>query len=266
VAELITSPANPLVKRVRALADRKARRRSGSFVVEGIQPVTRAVAAGWDLDTLLVAPDLLTPPGAIRLVEQCEAAGTPVARMSGEVFAKLAERDGPTGLAAIVHERQQDLADLRLGDGSVVVALHEVDKAGNLGTIIRTADAAGAAAVLLVGDCADRFSPQAVKASMGSLFAVPVVAVPDIAELLDWAVERHVTVVAATGTAAADLWSVDYPTPLALLLGSEGRGLPDEVIRHIDRQVRIPMTGTAESLNLATAAALVLYQARRPFL
>jgi TrmH family RNA methyltransferase len=261
--DLVTSPGNPLVKRVRALALAKHRREQQAFVVEGIQPVSRAITSGWDVDTLLLAPDLLSQPDALQLVEEQEATGVAVARLSAEVFARVAERDRPGGLAAIVRMHPTRLDDLVVAPDSVVVALHRVDKAGNLGTIIRTVDAAGAAGVALIGDCADEYSPAAVKASMGSLFAVPVARVAEPDDLFGWAHEQGVTVIATSGAATTDHWSADYRTPLAILLGSEGRGLPAEVLDRADQQVRIPMTGTAESLNLATAAALTIYESRK---
>jgi RNA methyltransferase, TrmH family len=144
------------------------------------------------------------------------------------------------------------------------VALSGVGNPGNLGTVIRTADAVGAAAVILVGDTADQYAPAAVKASMGSLFGVPVVRVRDADGLFTWAAANGVEVVATSGYAEQDHWSGPYRTPVAVLLGSEGEGLPEDQIRRAGRVVRIPMVGTAESLNLAVAAALMLYEVRRP--
>jgi len=261
---LISSAANPVVRRMRLLGDRKHRRREGAFVVEGIQPVWQAVEAGADVEVLVVAPDLLGGSPAAEMVAGQEAAGTRVARVTGELFARLSARDGPSGLAAIVRARVPGLASLPVTPGSVFVALHEVGNPGNLGTIIRTADAAGAAGVVLVGAAADPFDPVAVKASMGALFAVPVARAAGPAEFFAWAGGAGVCVVTTSAKAPISFWEAGYPRPVALLLGAEGAGLPDEVLAAGDVQVRIPMTGTAESLNLAVAAGLLLYQARKP--
>jgi len=263
MTDLISSAANPVVKRMRLLSDRKHRRREGAFVVEGIQPVWQAVEAGADVELLVVAPTLLGPRAA-ELVAGREAAGTRVARVTGELFARLSARDGPSGVAAIVRARVPGLAGLRVTPGSVFVALHEVGNPGNLGTIIRTADAAGAAGVVLVGAVADPFDPVAVKASMGALFAVPLARAADAAEFFAWAAGAGVSVLTTSAKAGRSFWAAGYPRPLALLLGAEGAGLPDDVLGAGDVQVRIPMTGTAESLNLAVAAGLLLYQARKP--
>ncbi len=226
---LISSAANPVVRRMRLLGDRKHRRREGAFVVEGIQPVWQAVEAGADVEVLVVAPDLLGGSPAAEMVAGQEAAGTRVARVTGELFARLSVRDGPSGLAAIVRARVPGLASLPVTPGSVFVALHEVGNPGNLGTIIRTADRAAGPA-----------------------------------EFFAWAGGAGVCVVTTSAKAPISFWEAGYPRPVALLLGAEGAGLPDEVLAAGDVQVRIPMTGTAESLNLAVAAGLLLYQARKP--
>jgi TrmH family RNA methyltransferase len=265
MAEVITSAANPLVKRLRLLADRKHRRRESAFVVQGIQPVWQAVEAGAALETLIVAPDLLRHEGALAMVAAQEAAGQRVARLTAELFGRIADRDGPSGLAAIVSadRLQSDLAGLPAGPDSVFAALHRVGNPGNLGTIIRTASAAGAAGVIMIGAGADPFDPVAVKASMGALFSLPVVSVASAAEFTDWAAARGVTVAATSARGSAGLWEAGLRPPVAILLGSEGAGLPEDLLAAADLRVAIPMTGTAESLNLAVAAGILLYEVRR---
>lgn len=262
MADLITSAANPVVKRMRLLADRKHRRREGAFVVEGIQPVWQAVEAGAGIEVLVVAPGLLGRSAARDMVAKQELAGTRVTRVSDELFRRLSGREGPSGLAAIVRTGQTSLADLAVGPDSVFVALHEIANPGNLGTIIRTANAAGAAGVVLLGLSTDPFDPAAVKASMGALFSVSVVAT-GIEEFFAWASRAGVSVVTTSAQAADSFWESPYPRPLALLLGSEGTGLPAELLARGDLAVRIPMAGTAESLNVAVAAGVLLYELRR---
>jgi TrmH family RNA methyltransferase len=268
MAEVISSAANPLIKRVRLLADRKHRRREGAFVVQGIQPVWQAVEAGADIETLIVAPDLLRPPAAVAMVARQEERGVRVARVSGDLFGRIADRDGPTGLAAIIRARPRPLSGLAVSPGSLFVALHETGNPGNLGTIIRTASAAGAAGLILVGPTADPYDPVAVKASMGALFDVPVAAVATAEEFLAWAAGSGITVAAASARGDRSCWEVGFSLPLAILLGSEGAGLPAALLDRIGPggaglQVRIPMAGTAESLNLAVAAGILLYEVRR---
>jgi RNA methyltransferase, TrmH family len=262
MSEIITSAANPLVKRVRSLADRKYRRQQGAFVVEGTQPVGRAFEAGWQVEVLIVAPELLAGAGAAIVAGQ-RGRGIRVAQVSAELFGRMSDREGPSGLAAIVRGGFTHPGALPTGPGSVYVALHGIGNPGNLGTIIRTADATGAAGVILIGDTADPFAPAAVKASMGSLFAVPVAHIAAAAAFFGWARESGVRVLAMSGRAGGEHWAVTYRPPLAILLGSEGRGLPAAVLEQADERIRIPMTGTPESLNLAVAAGVMLYEVRR---
>jgi TrmH family RNA methyltransferase len=264
MTETISSAANPLVKRMRLLADRKHRRREGAFVVEGIQPVWRAVEAGWPVEALIIAPELIKDSPAAAMINEQQARGTKVARLSTELFQRLSDREGPSGLAAIVHGRLPALAELPVRPASVFTVLHHVGNPGNLGTIIRTVDAAGGAGVILIGDAADPFAPAAVKASMGSLFAVPVAQVPDAGTFFDWADAHHIEVLATSGHATTDHWSTRYRRPAAVMFGSEGEGLPDGLLDRAAQRVRIPMTGTAESLNLAVAVGIVLYEIQRP--
>ncbi len=259
----ITSAANPLIKRFRLLADRRHRRREGAFVVQGVQPVWQAVEAGADIEVLIVAPDLLTLPAARQMVAAQEQRGRRVVRVPAALFARLAGRDGPGGLAAIVTIAPSPLAGLTVAPGSVFMALHEVGNPGNLGAIVRTASAAGAGGVILVGACADPHDPAAVKASMGAIFSVPVAAAADAAEFFDWAAAAAVRVAVTSARGAATLWESPLPLPAVLLLGSEGAGLPADLLARGDLQLRIPMTGTAESLNLAVAAGILLYETVR---
>jgi RNA methyltransferase, TrmH family len=260
---IISSSANSLIKRIRLLGERKHRRREGAFVVEGIQPVWQAVEAGADIEVLVVAPDLLKPPAARAMITSEEERGTRVARVTSELFTRIAGRDGPAGLAAIVRARPVPLAALDVPAGALFVALHEPGNPGNVGTIIRTASAVGAAGVILTGAATDPYDPAAVKASMGALFDVPVAAAASAQEFLDWSASRQVTVAAASARGERSLWEAEFPAPLALLLGSEGDGLPDALLDRAGLHVRIPMVGTAESLNLAVAAGVLLYEVRR---
>ena len=256
---IITSPANPLVKRIRKLADRKQRRNEGVFVVDGVQPVWRAIDAGADIETLVVAPELIEGGPAERMVAEFEAAGGVVTRLGRAVFASISEREGPTGVAAIVRQSAPQLVDLPVGTDSVFVALYQVANPGNLGTIIRTADSFGAAGALLIGPSADPYAPAAVKASMGSLFALPVVHVAEAIAVFDWARTAGVSTIATSARGSEPVPEVSFPKPSIVLFGSEGGGLPADVVDRSDLAVRIPMRGTASSLNLAVAAGIVLY-------
>ena len=260
--DLISSRTNPLIKRIRTLSDRKYRKREKVFFVEGLQSVWRAVEAGWQIETFVVAPELLSQPESLAMVDRERARGVKVAEVTADIFASLSERDGPTGLAAIVAIPQQELSELDLSRNSMVIGLERIANPGNLGTIIRAADAAGVAAVVLMGECTDPWSPAAAKASMGSIFVVPVVSASAV-EALTWAGENKLRVLATSGYANKDLWDMDLTGGTFVLFGNEGEGLRDTTLQAAHAQLRIPMVGTAESLNLSVAASVVAFEAAR---
>ncbi len=263
MTDLISSAANPLVKRIRRLAERRVRQREGAFWVEGGQPVWRAVESDWPIDTLVVAPDLIKRDAERGMIRDVEAAGVNVARLSADLFTRLSERDAPGGIGAIVRGRVRGVETLSVPDYATIIALENVANPGNLGTIIRTADAAGAAGVVLVGPGADPLDPHAVKASMGSVFAVPVVRASDLAGFATWVRDAGAHVAALSGSGTVSHWDAHLLRPAVLLFGAEGPGLTEVALDLADQVIRIPMTGTAESLNLSTAVALMVYEAQR---
>ncbi len=266
VPELITSSSNPLIKRIRSLEQRKTRRREGAFLLEGVQPVWRAAEAGAEIETLVVAPDLVADSFAQSLIEAQIAAGTRIAYVSAELFGRISKRQGPMGIAAVLLSELGGLEDLDAANASFILALHEIGNPGNLGTIIRSADAAGVSAVVLLGDCADPFSPTAVKASMGSLYALPIVAEASPEVFLSWATKHELTLVATSARAEIPYWGLDVDVRTILLMGSEGDGLPLNLQDSCDLAVQIPMVGSASSVNLAVATGVVLFDVlrRRP--
>ncbi|MFN2389341.1 MAG: TrmH family RNA methyltransferase [Actinomycetota bacterium] len=260
---VITSAANPLVKRLRKLRHRKQREREGAFVVEGIAQVWRAVEHGADVEALVVAPELLTSERAWRLVAEESAAGTMVVQLERGLFEDVTERDHPSGLAAIVRVHERALSEIDPTTASVFVVLDGVGNPGNLGSIIRSVDAAGRGAVVVVGESTDQYHPSAVKASMGALFTVPVVRARTMDEVFRWASEHGVGVIGTSARAPVSCWDVRYEPPLMLVFGSEAMGLSPEVLARARTSVRIPMDGEVSSLNLAVAVGMVLYEVKR---
>jgi len=259
----IESAANPLIKRIRSLEQRKGREEAGAFFVEGIQAVWQAVDGGATIETLVVAPDLLASAAAREMVAGQQAAGMPVAEVSAPLFARIATRENPSGLAAIVRIASCDLASLIVAPQSLFVALHEIGNPGNLGTILRTVDAVGGNGVILIGEGTDPYHPSAVRASVGTLFRLPVVQVSGIGDVLAWGRAGGVSIVTTSARATHEHWQAVYPSPLLMLFGNEGRGLPPEIVARGDLSVRIPMHGGASSLNLAVAAGVLLYEVLR---
>lgn len=265
---VITSTRNPLVKRIRLLRQKKQRLRERAFVVEGLRVVLTALELEAAVETLVWCPELLTSAVGQTAVQRAEAAGVPVAAVTPAVFAALSERDNPVGLAAVVRigsgpddrPRVVPLAALAPAAQAVYVALFDIGDPGNLGTIVRTADGAGAAGVILVGNTVDAFHPTAVKASMGALFNVTLAAADSAPDLFAWARRHAVCTVATSAHAAVDYERAAWRFPALLLMGSEGDGLPADVLDSAEMSVSIPMRGVSSSLNLAVATGLLLYR------
>lgn len=261
--KIISSSANPVIKRIRALGQRKHREERGEFFVEGIRPVWQAVASGADLRLLVHAPDLLTSDSAREMVRSQATRNTETITVTGKIFESLGQREHPSGLGAVVGIVPRRIQDLAISSSSVLVALVQAGNPGNIGTILRTLDAVGGSALLLVGRTADPYHPASVKASMGSLFSIPIVRVSTIDDFLAWCRSMSVNVVTTSPRAEPDFWSVEYPMPLVLLFGSEAEGLPEGTLKQGAIAVRIPMKGTSDSLNLAVSVGVLLYEVER---
>ncbi len=257
--EFISSRNNARIKAIRKLRHRHEREQTGSFLVEGIRLVSEAIQNGADVSEIIVAPDLLKSRFALGLVDAQRGVGTRILYVSADVFASISDRDHPQGLAAVAAQRWQALEHLTPTGQSLWVALDSVADPGNLGTIVRTADAVGAAGVMLLGRSTDPFDPAAVRASMGSIFTLQLIR-SSADDLMAWTRQHGVLLVGTSPAATSDYLDVDYQRPLVLLMGSEREGLGDELQHACDQLVRLPMVGRADSLNLAVATGVVLYE------
>lgn len=260
-AKQVTSLANPVVKDLRALHLKKERAESGLFLAEGLKLVTDALEEGWPIRTLVHASRVKDQPLVARAVKDAKARGALVLEVSDEVLTKICRRDNPQMVVAAFEQRLGRLDDLVAPTG-VWVALEGIKDPGNLGTIVRTVDSVGASGVVLIGDVTDPFALEAVRATMGSLFHVPLLA----ASLEDFAAWKARTAVPVYGThlaGAVDYRSVDWPETCVLMMGNEQSGLSDAHVAACDGIVKIPMAGRADSLNLAVATAVMLYEIRR---
>ncbi len=262
----VTSLANPIIKEIKALTSKKDREQSGTFMAEGLKLVIDALELGWTIRTLVYAKAAKGKPLVEQVAAKTVAVGGLVLEVSEKVLSSITRRDNPQMVVGIFDQRWSSLEELRPAKGSTFVALDRVRDPGNLGTIIRTADAAGASGVILVGDCTDPFSLETVRATMGSVFAVPLVRT-SVAGFLAWQKQSEIEVVATHLAGAVDYRTVDYTKkPVAVLMGNEQSGLPDELAKAADKLARIPQQGRADSLNLAVATAVMLFEARRHLL
>ncbi len=262
--DIITSTRNPLVKRVRALSRRDAREAEDVVVVEGLRAIVEAVRAGAGVETILYAPDRLRSPLARETLARTQEQGAQLVQAGAAVLDALSERDASQGAVAVVRRPHATVADIPMTGTPLVIALCEPQDPGNAGTIMRAADGAGAAAVAIAGKRGvDPFDPKAIRASMGSIFAVPIIQLGEPMEALTQLRSRGLLLAGTSDKGAVDLWDAPLAGPVAILMGNERAGLSADVLAACDVVARIPLTGRADSLNVATAAAIFLFEAVR---
>lgn len=255
---VITSRQNQRIVEARQLGERKHRQQQGRFLVEGVKLLAMAIQAGARPREAFFCPDQATGPAA-QLLDQLRAAGVELVAVSPEVMRALVEREAAEGIVATFDLFEASLDDLPLTGRDLVVVLDRLQDPGNLGTLIRTADAVAAAAVVLIQPCADPFDSKVVRGSMGSLFNVPLARVADVNALFGWLRGHGLRSVGASahdGVAWGEgLWSGG----VALVLGNEARGLSVDVGQHVGAWARLPIPGRAESLNVAVAGGVLMY-------
>ncbi|GLQ82308.1 RNA methyltransferase [Mesorhizobium huakuii] len=259
----VTSLANPLIKDIKALALKKFRDQQNAFMAEGLKLVIDALDLGWQIRTLVFAKAGRGNPAVEKVAARTVAAGGTVLEVSEKVLVAITRRDNPQMVVGVFSQRFLALRDIRADNGDVWVALDRVRDPGNLGTVIRTVDAVGAKGVILVGDTTDPFSVETVRATMGSIFAVPV-AKANTEAFLAWRGGFSGLVAGTHLKGAVDYRSVDFSRgPVLLMMGNEQQGLPESLAASCDRLLRIPQAGRADSLNLAVATGIMLFEIRR---
>ncbi len=259
----VTSLTNPIVKDLRSLALKKFRAQQGVFLAEGLKLVIDALDLGWVIKTLVYSKagkgNSLVEQVAARTV----AKGGDVLEVNEKVISAITRRDNPQMVVGVFEQKLQPLSEIKPQGNEVYVALDRVRDPGNLGTIIRTADAAGAKGIILIGDTTDPFSLETVRATMGSLFAVPLARATE-AEFLSWRKGFSGLIVGTHLKGAVDYRTIPYKgKPVILLMGNEQQGLPDTLASTCDKLARIPQEGRADSLNLAIATGVMLFEIRR---
>lgn len=247
------------IKRIRRLHLREERTRTGLHYIEGVRFVAQAVQHGVHVETLVVCRPLLTHAFTRQLVRRQRQAGTPILEVTPEVLQSIALVDDPQGIGAVVRQRWERLARIKPAGELCWIAHDVVRSPGNLGTILRTSDAVGGAGVILLGDAIDPYDPATVRSSMGALFAQRL-ARTTVAELMQWKQRRRCTLIGTSPAASLDYHAVSYRAPAVLLMGGERKGLAPELQELCDVVVRIPMVGRSDSLNLAIATGVMLYE------
>lgn len=250
----ITSAKNTTIKGLVRLKTRKYREQEGRFLIEGVREVSRALAAGVVLEGVYLCPKF-APTSLPNMVN------VPMFDVSDVAFTKMSMRQSPDGVIAVAKRKRKTLADLNIRANGLYLVIDGLEKPGNVGALLRTADSAGVDAVFVTGDGTDLENPNVIRASMGSVFRQVIACETD--KLRDWLRNNQVQIVATSPQAESNYWQQDYLAATAIVLGTEHEGLGEGWLEQADIRVVIPMFGSADSLNVATSGALLLYEALR---
>ena len=258
VTELITSGQNPKVKMLLELQEKsKVRREKGLFVVEGRRELGHCLAAGFIPEAIFICPEILDYAGEMPLPD-----GTKIFEVSRSVYEKIAYRGGTEGIIAEVRYKNRKLEDIALGDNPLVVVLESVEKPGNLGAVLRSADAAGADAVIVCDPLTDLYNPNLIRASIGAVFSRQVIAASS-EETIAWLKANGIQILTAQLQDSSLYYDTPMTGPTAIVMGTESTGLTDIWRKAADKHIRIPMLGSLDSLNVSVSAAILLFEAVR---
>lgn len=258
----ITSSANPRLKAAARLRGRRQRDRQGLTLIDGVRETLRALSGGAMLREVFMLPEVTSGPEASALLERLREESVPVIQLGREAFEKLAYGDRMDGVVAVAETPPRSLAELVLPPEPLIAVIEGVEKPGNLGAVLRSADGAGVDAVVVADNATDLFNPNIIRASIGTVFGVPV-AVASTGEVLEWLQRHAIEIVAARVEGTVDYTEPVYSGAVAIALGSEARGLSDAWGELARASVRLPMLGVADSLNVSATAAVLFYEALR---
>lgn len=255
---IVAHAKDPRFQHLRSLRTPQGRSRTGLYLIEGIRHVARAVEENAPLESIFCAPSALSNTFGQKLARELRRRGVPAVEIASSLYRHLTLAAEPQGLGAVVRQQWTPLDSLHRSDG-LWLAVESIDSPGNLGTMLRTAEAAGASGVIVIGTGADPYDPAAIRATMGALFALKL-ARASLGEFARWAHSSGVAIVGSSPSGLLDYRSVRYRWPAALLVGSEKRGLSPHVSESCDFMVRIPMAGRGDSINAAVASGLLLFE------
>ncbi len=261
---MIISSQNPKMKYIRKLAQRSFRQKERKLIVEGIRLVEEALASHWRTETFLYTEEGIVGERGAKLLKLAVQKGVEVYQVSPGLMKELSDTETPQGVLAVLWQPDMALADvLPPGRQPLLVVVDGVQDPGNLGTIIRSADAAGAGGVILLKGTVDLYNPKTLRSTMGSLFHLPIVTVEDVEETLKYLTSVGITLVVGEPVGGVPVFAADLKIPVGLVVGNEGAGPRPEIFQYRHSKVTIPMPGRAESFNVAMASAILLYEVVR---
>ncbi|OGS73553.1 MAG: rRNA methyltransferase [Flavobacteria bacterium RIFCSPLOWO2_12_FULL_31_7] len=255
----ITSIQNPFVKNLVLLQDKaKARKQSGTFIIEGQREIELALKGGYELETILFLPEIISENQIKKLTSQ----QVELIEISKEVYQKLAYRDTTEGIIAIAKTKSLQLSDLKLSKNPLILVAEGLEKPGNLGALLRTADAANIDAVIIANPKSDMYNPNIVRSSVGCLFTRQI-AVATSEEAIEFLKEKNINIYCATLQDSATYHAQNYNEPTALVVGTEATGITEVWRKNATKNINIPMQGIIDSMNVSVAAAILLFEAKR---
>lgn len=265
MSEHISSAANKLIKEIASLKQRKYRDKLGMFVAEGVRLVEECGTTNWPIAMCIYTEEAAKHARTQAVIERLSAENCRMISVSEEVYHKISDTDQPQGIMAIIKKRQFSIDQLVTANNKppLLVVLDGIQDPGNVGTIIRTADAAGCTGVIALKGSADIFAGKTVRATMGSLFHLPIMEGLSHAELIFTCKQAGIKLLATCLQQSEEYYRADFTCPAAVVLGNEGQGITPELIDAADSRLIIPLIGQAESLNVAVAAGIILYEAVR---
>jgi TrmH family RNA methyltransferase len=255
---IITSPQNPKIKNIIALEKARERKSQQVFLIEGIKELSLAVAGGYTLNSVFFCPDIIAEQALLRIVKH-DRLLIPVERT---VFEKVAYRESTGGIIAIAEQKQHDLQSLKVSNNPLILIVESVEKPGNLGAMLRTADAAGVDAVIICDPQTDFYNSNVVRSSVGCVFTKQVAAASS-SETVQWLRAHKISIYTTYLQASKPYHEIDFRGPSAIVMGTESTGLSKQWIDNTDMNIIIPMQGVIDSMNVSTAAAVVIFEACR---
>lgn len=256
----ITSLQNPKIKNIVKLSKAKERRDQNLFLLEGARELSLALSTNYEVDSAFVCPELFSKTDYPQVLDNLP--DYKINEVSAQVFEKIAYREGSDGLIALLKPKVHSIENLKVSDNPFIIILESVEKPGNLGAILRTADAAQADAVIICDPLTDIYNPNAIRSSVGCVFTVPT-ATCTSSEAIEWLKAKQITTYAAELQAANWYQDEDYKKPSAIVMGTEADGLTSFWLDNADRRIKIPMRGKIDSLNVSVSTAIITFEAMR---
>lgn len=260
--ELITSPQNSYIKEVKALRQKKSREEKKRFFIEGERFVEESLKEKVKILYIFVSDSFLATVSAFKILEKIHQNPCPIYQISDKLFQEISDTENPQGILAVMEMQNYALFDV-VKENSFIVLLDSIQDPGNLGTIIRTADAAGASGIIYSKGSVDLYNPKVLRATMGSVFHLPVVYSENLSDTIRELKGKGVKLLAAHLKGEMPYFHEDLKGPVGIIIGNEANGISEEVACHADAFVRIPMDGKAESLNASVAAGILMYEVLR---